>query len=650
MKRHSTPSKTEAANPSGEAAELSEHETGKYEVSKEGAPPQWNRVQGKRGILKRLMEMPLDLLFEIFGQLDPPDLLHIARTTKALRAILMSRSSIFIWTQARSNIEGFPDCPDDLSEPQYAILAFGRSCSFCQLILSISHVAWSARVRCCNKCLDMHFMQVKNHSTWLNAADRGYPSLLARWAPCMTISRTSVSCKSGARNATVYALQSTDQLWRDEYTNIQDPNAKNEWMNCKLEERYAIEKHARECESRWSKGVQGAYRDEKKLLLAGRKATMITESVKKLGWEEELYKLPPVDYCAQYELLESFCPNDITETCLSNLTSCLDVFMKRNKAQRLFREHREFLESRRIVLHDIRKNGSKNLPINSVYPDIGELYRITEENPSLVDYSKSYPDALRVPFSDIALLWRKAIESKLLDLITDACSVEYEFDPNTVFDLATTFFNCTSCPGYTTTTPMGQAIPMGQTMLMRHERAMIHRCATVDGHYNSDDTPYELAFRDVLKGKSWNACVVEMCGFDPKVTTACEMDQANLIIECLSCNNIDKGRATMTWAVVRHHQRTSHDPDETDMVLKVLDEEEAVKVRERMKEEQVRQLHRDCNYKFMCPHCKSLAGNLPLLRTHLKNNHDITKVKEEELVYYLDQNLILLYIALASSR
>ena len=107
---------------------------------------QVKKFRGKRGFLRRLVEMPLDVLFEvcatlhlvtdqclqypqIFGHLKPLDLLHLARTTKDLRAILMNRSSISIWKHSRSQLDGLPDCPDDLSEPQYAEYLFGKACT-----------------------------------------------------------------------------------------------------------------------------------------------------------------------------------------------------------------------------------------------------------------------------------------------------------------------------------------------------------------------------------------------------------------------------------------------------------------------------------------------------------------------------------------
>ena len=62
--------------------------------------------------------------FKIAGHLSPDDLLRLARTTKRIRDILMSKYSKHIWVAARKTL-GVPDCPPDLSEPHYADLLFG---------------------------------------------------------------------------------------------------------------------------------------------------------------------------------------------------------------------------------------------------------------------------------------------------------------------------------------------------------------------------------------------------------------------------------------------------------------------------------------------------------------------------------------------
>lgn len=55
------------------------------------------------------------------------DLVNLSRTSKALRRLLMSRKSMWVWIAARRNtgVTGAPDPPEDMSEPAWALLLFG---------------------------------------------------------------------------------------------------------------------------------------------------------------------------------------------------------------------------------------------------------------------------------------------------------------------------------------------------------------------------------------------------------------------------------------------------------------------------------------------------------------------------------------------
>jgi len=57
------------------------------------------------------------------------DLVNLARTSKALRGVLMSRKSIWVWMVVRRNagMTKVPDPPKDMSEPAWALLVFGPS-------------------------------------------------------------------------------------------------------------------------------------------------------------------------------------------------------------------------------------------------------------------------------------------------------------------------------------------------------------------------------------------------------------------------------------------------------------------------------------------------------------------------------------------
>lgn len=129
--------------------------------------------KSRRGKLRDLPEMPLDILYEIFGHLFPLDVLRLSRTTKASRDLLMRRSALFIWHSAFSNLPVTPpSCPEDLNLPRWTSLLFETHCSVClfrcmllssRLSLrilrqfcskhSVLKIFWMFRVRCCKRCL-----------------------------------------------------------------------------------------------------------------------------------------------------------------------------------------------------------------------------------------------------------------------------------------------------------------------------------------------------------------------------------------------------------------------------------------------------------------------------------------------------------------
>nr|VWO94846.1 F-box domain protein [Ganoderma boninense] len=116
-------------------------------------------ARGKRKSLSKLPDMPLDILYEVFAHLHPYDLLHLARTTKAFRSLLMSRSSITLWRQSIATVPDLPECPPDLTEPAYANLLFDPHCHFC-VKARVMTVMWTCRLRCCKPCLKDNFAEL----------------------------------------------------------------------------------------------------------------------------------------------------------------------------------------------------------------------------------------------------------------------------------------------------------------------------------------------------------------------------------------------------------------------------------------------------------------------------------------------------------
>jgi hypothetical protein len=92
------------------------------------------------------------LLYQIFGLLEPIDLLHLSRTNRAFREVLSSKNATSVWKTVRVHRGGVPDCMPGMSEVQWASLLFGgRRCHVCSvsdfiftlpltLILGVWHV------------------------------------------------------------------------------------------------------------------------------------------------------------------------------------------------------------------------------------------------------------------------------------------------------------------------------------------------------------------------------------------------------------------------------------------------------------------------------------------------------------------------------
>ncbi|KAG8895554.1 hypothetical protein FRB99_000468 [Tulasnella sp. 403] len=104
----------------------------------------------RAGKLRDLMNMPVDIFASICEYLMPKDLRNLTLTSRRLRSLLMTREMIHIWRAARMNVVALPECPDDMSEPQYARLIFGTECYDCGC--RGAKTDFFTRVRYCSNC------------------------------------------------------------------------------------------------------------------------------------------------------------------------------------------------------------------------------------------------------------------------------------------------------------------------------------------------------------------------------------------------------------------------------------------------------------------------------------------------------------------
>ncbi|KAL1659196.1 hypothetical protein GGF50DRAFT_107843 [Schizophyllum commune] len=109
------------------------------------------RRENLRGKLVRLMQMPVEMVYEVFQHLNPPDLLNVARTNKGMRGILLNPNAQFVWTEARKHVQA-PPPPAGRPEHRWASLLFEKQkCRICNHS-GVSHMDWLLLMRICYKC------------------------------------------------------------------------------------------------------------------------------------------------------------------------------------------------------------------------------------------------------------------------------------------------------------------------------------------------------------------------------------------------------------------------------------------------------------------------------------------------------------------
>ncbi|KAF8229544.1 hypothetical protein L208DRAFT_1401994 [Tricholoma matsutake] len=324
------------------------------EDSRVMAPP-IKVFRGMRGKLGQLTEFPLDILFEIFGHLQPSDLLRLARSTKTLRGILMSRSAISVWKHAEVNVEGLPPCPRGLTEPEYANLAFDSYCHFCG-VKNIQTVVWTARVRCCKKCSDKRFLDadtLKAKKPKLHLPAKAYDFL-----PYM-VQAAQTTGRWGSQDRAYFVPHV--ESWNREYKALTNDAEKHAWLIQKAKGAKAAHAHADMCRKWHNAWIADRSDDATRI-----RKTRIDDIVNKLieeGWEEEIQRLR---HCKEFLKHPAvWQTKSLTDRIWINIKPKIVEFMEEKKAERLKKEAIEF----RAVIEDqtLKVNPAKIFNIRKLW-------------------------------------------------------------------------------------------------------------------------------------------------------------------------------------------------------------------------------------------------------------------------------------------
>ena len=288
------------------------------------------------------------------------------------------------------------------------------------------------------------------------------------------------------------------------------------------------------------------------------------ERVTALGWADELSKMMDPDDLKDDPCIQRFCQKDFTARgnffqstkcyissqtliVLLHVDDFINTFMEDVKAKRLQKERDTLLAERLPILRKVYNTRVETYPVNSIIPRAADVYSdpvvqdLFFSAPSSTTFTEKDLKMVGLFFPIIILRWRKKIEDKLLNMMTPSQNISESYK---LLQLATTVFSCRFCSNDPLTYP----------------QVLIHRCATVVHPSATDEEQSDIGY--FLDCSNWNAsnfitfdvqkvvCLseaIKLCGLDPKSATREDMDKRDPIFECLTCNDLRKGRCTLSW-------------------------------------------------------------------------------------------------------
>ncbi|KAI0354354.1 hypothetical protein OH77DRAFT_1425915 [Trametes cingulata] len=297
------------------------------------------------GKLAGLLQVPMDVFFEIFSHLHPSDLLRASRTSKDLRSVLLSRKNRFVWVASLAGVEGLPPCPEDMSEPAYASLLFDRFCALCGATRP-SWVDYAIRLRLCKTC---YTDNIKTGDEIL--ADVKLPmrsvtqKLFMAMTPC-EIGKDPEEAQflefpithDGANKYYIPQLKGAYGRFI-KLREMKDEESVEDYLEVLFAETTRIHKHATAV-LRWELEAAQQRQNEEQAMKERRKAG-IAEKLKELGYGED-------DFPKSKEwskLVDQ--PKDLTNRIWTNLQPKLEVLLQEEKERKL-REAYEERRGRRI--------------------------------------------------------------------------------------------------------------------------------------------------------------------------------------------------------------------------------------------------------------------------------------------------------------
>nr|GAT56447.1 predicted protein [Mycena chlorophos] len=580
-----------------------------------------------------LVELPLDILFEIFGQCPPQDLISLSRTSHLLRSHLLSEASRTIWRAAREYADGPPVAPG-MTEQQWAHILFGKprfqSCN----APNIHRVDYGLQRRACVKCLKLNLVVTSRFS-------RVFPELDASILDLLRYTNIGGHSHGHASNSRFYWQKDIEdmtleleKLDQDIEAGISDAAKKHTFIAERKELIKAINQHALICLT-WTINAS-LRREEEKAEMMRKRFNDIKTKFMEMGYaEEDIEAIKDTSSVRQATVL--------TDRGWKIIRSSLETEIRATKTKRLRNER--FRISNK--LYDAYKRGL-NASQRRTLPQESDIF----DHPAfkgILDSENDDAKSTEADFASTVALLPEIVSSiqvarsaQLLELIQQppAGPVREDAEPGDIppslphphaVDSALAVFVCKrGCRYLSWMRGNRNAAPayIGQ------DSAATHNCAAspyYPWHHTepSVKTVFELSERGVRAA----AALVQTVGLNDRATCA-QMDALNARFLCKTCTPTRSGGglnyAVYSWRSAIIHFVSLH-VDKQVPQWERLDDARA---------ESLKQAETDTTLAWACNHC---AEHIERCETrtkvieHIKTKHDIAEpAVPHDLVRMLD--------------
>ncbi|KAH8814485.1 hypothetical protein DL96DRAFT_414053 [Flagelloscypha sp. PMI_526] len=378
--------------------------------------PKWRHTKGRQGLLKQLVrDAPLDIIFEIFAHLGLPDLLVLTQSSKDLRGLLLNKASPGIealWKRVREASEGLPVKPDDISEPEFASLLFGKTCMKCGKN-SVCHFMY--RRRLCHSCFQADAIPVLGVFSFIRTLrpedSVDFPSYGLKCIPIYSRHPTRRFADL------IYSKDDIANFLIAYYSQPQDSCAT--WLS---EQKTAAEDKlafAEACQV-WLAELNNSRRNNLDDLRTQR-YTQIVARLRDLGWGQDLDAMDTFERYEFRKLKFVKRPQALTDRMWENMRHEVVEFMEQFRTVNHQRRTRENRDARLQILSNARAQYRNSVQIDAIIPPVvyiatlPQFSDILEHNILEADFPEDAFDHLFADnFSSVCDTWLRMTHDALL--------------------------------------------------------------------------------------------------------------------------------------------------------------------------------------------------------------------------------------------